>query len=56
LNEYKRLKKAFWGQHLWVRGYFAASTRNVTDEVIKQYLGEQSKIKRDIDDDFKVDE
>jgi putative transposase len=56
LNEYKRLKKAFWGQQLWARGYFAASTGNVTDEVIKPYIGEQSKIERDKDDDFKVDE
>ncbi len=56
LNEYRGLKKAFWGQHLWARGYFAASTGNVTDEVIKKYIEEQSKMERDKDDDFKVDE
>ena len=56
LNEYRSLKKAFWGQHLWARGYFAASTGNVTDEVIKQYIEEQSKLERDKDEDFKVDE
>lgn len=56
LNEYRGLKKAFWGQHLWARGYFAASTGNVTDEVIKKYIEEQSKMERDKDDDFKVEE
>ncbi len=56
LNEYRGLKKAFWGQHLLARGYFAASTGNVTDEVIKKYIEEQSKMERDKDDDFKVDE
>ena len=56
LNEYRGLKKAFWGQHLWARGYFAASTGNVTDEVIKKYIEEQSKMERGKDEEFKVDE
>lgn len=30
LMEYKHLNKQFWGQHLWARGYFAASSGNVT--------------------------
>ena len=34
LMENKELNKQFWGQHLWARGYFAASSGNVTDEVI----------------------
>lgn len=33
----------FWGRHLWARGYFAASSGNVTDEVIKQYIESQGK-------------
>jgi len=56
LDEYKRMKKAFWGQHLWARGYFAATTGNVTDEVIMKYIEEQSKMERDKDEDLKVDE
>ena len=55
-DEYKGLKKAFWGQHLWARGYFAATTGNVTDDVIIKYIEEQGKLERDKDDDFKVDE
>lgn len=34
MMEYKALNKQFWGQHLWERGYFVASSGNVTDEVI----------------------
>jgi putative transposase len=56
LDEYKGMKKAFWGQHLWARGYFAATTGNVTDEVIMKYIEEQSKLERDKDEDFKVNE
>ena len=39
--EYKELNKQFWGQHLWARGYFVASSGNVTDEVIAQYIRDQ---------------
>ena len=56
LDEYKGMKKAFWGQHLWARRYFAATTGNVTDEVIMKYIEEQSKMERDKDEEFKVDE
>ena len=56
LDEYKGLKRAFWGRHLWARGYFAATTGNVTDEVIIKYIEEQSKMERDKDEDFKVDD
>jgi putative transposase len=38
LTEYRRLSKEFWGRHLWARGYFAASSGNVTDELIMQYM------------------
>ena len=53
LDEYTELKKQFWGQHLWARGYFAASTGNVTDEIIKQYIESQGTELTD-DKDFKV--
>jgi len=35
--EYKEINRQFWGPHLWARGYFAASSGNVTDEVIAEY-------------------
>ena len=53
LMEYKRLSRAFWGQHMWARGYFVASSGNVTDEVILRYIEEQGK--EPPDGDFKID-
>ena len=41
LMEYKELNKEFLGHHLWARGYFAASSGNVTDEVKIEYIGTQ---------------
>ena len=53
LLEYKGLSRAFWGRHLWARGYFVASSGNVTDEVIMKYGEQQGN--EPIDGDFKVD-
>ena len=53
MMEYKRLSKAFWGRHMWARGYFAASSGNVTDEVIIKYIEEQGK--EPPDGEFKID-
>ncbi len=36
--EFKHIQKAFWGRHIWARGYFVASSGNVTDEVIREYI------------------
>ena len=52
LGEFPHLQKQFWGRHLWARGYFCSSSGNVTDEVIAEYIANQS---HDRDDDFKVD-
>jgi len=55
LSESRMLAKRFWGRHLWARGYFVASSGNVTDEVIAEYIELQGKQKRDRDDDFTID-
>ena len=49
LSEFVPLRKAFWGRHLWGRGYFAASSGNVTDEAIKQYITQQGGEVQDAD-------
>ncbi len=54
MMEYKSLNRAFWGRHMWARGYFVASSGNVTDEVIMKYIEEQGK--EPLDGDFKVDD
>ena len=41
LQEFPRLRKEFWGKHLWARGYLAVATGSVTDEVIRAYIEEQ---------------
>ncbi len=51
--EYKSLSRAFWGRHMWARGYFVASSGNITDEVIMKYIEEQGK--EPSDGNFKVD-
>ena len=43
LDAFTELSRQFWGRHLWARGYFVASSGNVTDEVIKQYIEAQEK-------------
>jgi REP element-mobilizing transposase RayT len=48
------LDKAFWGRHLWGRGYFVASTGNASEEIIAQYIKNQGKMDRDQDADFEV--
>src|SRR5208337_3435916 len=50
----KRLAKQFWGRHLWSRGYFVASSGNVTDEVIAQYIEMQDKMEQARADDFSI--
>ncbi len=55
LQENPKLNKLYWGRHLWARGYFAASTGTVTEEIIAKYIEEQDKLERDQDDDFKVE-
>jgi putative transposase len=36
--EFPELRKRYWGQHLWARGYFAVSVGNVTSEMVKAYI------------------
>jgi len=54
LMEYKELNKAFWGQHLWALGYFVASSGNVTDEVIAEYIKNQDLAENMKTDNFDI--
>jgi putative transposase len=40
-QDYPELRKRYWGQHIWARGYFCASSGTVTDEMIKAYIEQQ---------------
>jgi putative transposase len=52
--DYKELNKQYWVQLLWARGYFAASTGNITDEIIKQYIETQDLEENRRTDNFTV--
>ena len=51
-EEFAHLRKQYWGQHLWARGYFVATTGTVTDEIIKEYIEKQDSVQPD--DDFRI--
>lgn len=36
-----QLKKRYWGQHLWARGYFCASVGAVDEDTIRRYIENQ---------------
>jgi len=52
MMEFPHLRKTFWGRHMWARGYFCCSSGNVTDEVIAEYIANQTG---EGDEDFRVD-
>ena len=56
LQEYTELSKRYWGRHLWARGYFAVTTGNVTDEIIRQYIESHDDRPNGENDNFSIDD
>ena len=55
MMEFKPIAKQYWGRHLWARGYFVATSGNVTDEAIMEYIRHQDRTEpTDGGDNFKV--
>ena len=52
LQENRQLSKLYWGRHLWGRGYFVATSGNITDEVIMEYINSQED--KESSDDFSI--
>src|SRR4051812_48559287 len=51
-QEFPHLRKRYWGQHLWARGYFCATVGAVDEQTVMRYIENQ---KWDEDDQgFKV--
>ena len=51
-DEFPELRKRYWGQHLWARGYFCATVGSVDEATIREYIENQ---KWDQDDQgFKI--
>ena len=52
LQEFEQLKKRYWGQHVWSRGYFAVTVGNLNDKQAQEYIENQSLHNKE--DDFSV--
>ena len=53
-DEFPHLKKRYWGQHVWARGYFCASVGTVSQELITAYIEKHSQ--EPPDENFRIDE
>jgi len=54
LQEFELLRKRYWGQHLWARGYFVVSVGNVNSEEVQRYIEQQEEPHKK--DDFRISE
>lgn len=52
LSEFGILRKRYWGQDLWGRGYWVATSGNVTDAMWVEYIKNQTP--PEPDDNFNV--
>ena len=55
LQEFEVLRKRYYGGHLWSRGFFSATSGNITDEMILEYVRNQDLDEED-NDTFHVTE
>nr|WP_250295940.1 IS200/IS605 family transposase [Wolbachia endosymbiont of Oedothorax gibbosus] len=53
-QEFEQLRKRYWGQHLWARGYFAVTVGNVNAADVQKYIEEQGTHQRH--NDFNISE
>ena len=53
-QEFPELKKRYWGQHFWARGYFHISSGNITDEIWMEYIRNQRETPTDNFGDFQI--
>lgn len=52
-QEFPQLKKRYWGQHFWARGYFCVTAGELTKEMINEYL--EHHFERKPNDNFEVE-
>jgi len=52
-QEFPHLRKRYWGQHIWARGYFCVTVGQVTDEMIRDYI--EGHVEKSPDDKFTLD-
>ena len=51
-DEFPHLKKRYWGQHLWARGYFCATVGTMTEEQIREYIDKHEH--EPFEDNFRI--
>lgn len=52
-QEFPELKKRYWGQHFWARGYFCVTAGELTEKMISEYLSHHFERKNE--DNFDVE-
>ncbi len=52
MMEFSHLKKRYWGQHMWAKGYFVVTVGNLNEKQIQQYIEEQETHHRQ--DNFEI--
>ncbi|MCC8417680.1 MAG: IS200/IS605 family transposase, partial [Rickettsia endosymbiont of Bryobia graminum] len=43
-QEFPELEKRYWGKHVWGRGYFSRRSGNITDDVINEYINNNTEV------------
>ena len=51
-EEFPALRKKYWGQYMWARGYFCGTVGEVDKETIERYIENQGK--EETKDDFTI--
>ena len=51
-EEFPALRKKYWGEHMWARGYFCGTVGEVDKETIERYIENQGK--EETRDDFTI--
>ena len=46
-DEFPELRKRYWGQHMWARGYFCATVGAVDEKTIREYIESQKWDEKD---------
>ena len=41
MMEFEHLRKRYWGQHIWARGYFAVTVGNLNEKQVHEYIENQ---------------
>ena len=43
MMEFEHLRKRYWGQHIWGRGYFAVTVGNLNEAQVQEYIENQEQ-------------